>query len=143
MAKGTKTGGKDFEPGTSGNPNGRPPVPEEIKQLRRLNQPGLERRINKWLHKDYDELKRLLEPQSGAKLKTVDRMIIALCLKSGNRGDVTAFNCLIERIAGKVKTTVQISGPEGAPIEVRVANMTEAEVEKRYQELVAKALSKG
>ncbi len=33
MAKGTKTGGRDFAPGVSGNPAGRPPAPADVRVM--------------------------------------------------------------------------------------------------------------
>lgn len=35
MATGTKTGGRDFPPGVSGNPSGRPKLSEDVKEIRR------------------------------------------------------------------------------------------------------------
>ena len=36
MAKGTKTGGRDWKQEKSSNPSGRPKLPEEVREMRKL-----------------------------------------------------------------------------------------------------------
>lgn len=98
MAKGKKTGGRNFKPGQSGNPNGRPRTPPEQKALRRFNRSYLEERLNELL---------MLPPTTLAALKQnratpmIDLMIIATIERAVESGDYHRVSFLIEQLIGK------------------------------------------
>jgi len=49
VTKGKKTGGRNWSRGVSGNPDGRLPVPKDIKKLRKDFRPEFEKSY-KWTH---------------------------------------------------------------------------------------------
>ncbi len=140
MKKLGKTGGRDFKPGQSGNPAGRPPVPKDVKKARSLNQFRLERIANKYLHLSKDEL---WEKYESGTTRGLDLLIIGILLKAVTKGDVNCANFFMERLIGKVKTTVEISRPGAKPLEERINGMTDEELEIYYANLEAKVKGDG
>jgi hypothetical protein len=99
MARGKKTGGRNFKPGHKfGNPKGAC-LPPDIKGLRAFNKFELERMINACIYLTEDELKEMLDNgQTGAMQKLVAK-ILYMAIKNG---DIWRANFILERIIGKV-----------------------------------------
>jgi hypothetical protein len=100
---------KQWKPGQSGNPGGRP--------KRRLIDEALE------------EL--LLENNSGLALSIAKRL-----LRRANAGEVKAIQLVAERVQGKPKRQLELSGPDGEPLNIQ--NMTNEELDQRIAELMEK-----
>lgn len=97
MAKGFKTGGKNFPKGKSGNPDGRPPLPPDILAARRINRAEFERIANEFLYLTQAEVEaRFKDP----KTTQIERMIGSQILAAG-LGDPKRFNCVMDRLLGK------------------------------------------
>lgn len=97
MAIGKKTGGRDFEPGQSGNPNGRPPTPEDIKQARKLNCAEFERIANKYLHMTHAELGAAVKSGNATVL---EMMVASIISKAVTKGDQIRLEFLLKRLIG-------------------------------------------
>ncbi len=105
MAKGKKTGGGPlFGPG---NQYGRPKVPEDIKEGRRLNKSELERIMTKLLNMEPDELKAHLAKR---KMPCKEMLIGTIILKAIQGGDHYRTTFLLDRLIGKVKEQVEMTG---------------------------------
>lgn len=101
MAKGNKTGGKDFKPGQSGNPNGRPPIPEDIKSARQLNQVEFERTVNSLMEKNKEQLTAILkDPKTPALVMLVARIVRTAMWSA----DTKRLDFLLNRMVGKPRT---------------------------------------
>lgn len=112
MAKGRKTGGRDFQKGQKGGP-GRPPVPDDIKAARALNTVEFERIANQYLYLSPYEIRlKLSDPSTTAIENAVGRII----LQAITKGDQTRLQFFLDRLLGKVKEKHEHSGPDGAPI---------------------------
>src|SRR5687768_11480074 len=112
MAKGKKTGGRDLKKGETANPNGRPRLPEDIKEARALNKIELERILNKYLYLSRAELNaELAKPNTPAIELTVGK-ILSEALK---RGDERRLDFILTRVVGAVKRVHEHSGPDGKP----------------------------
>lgn len=75
MAKGQKTGGRDFPPGVSGNPHGRPKVPDDVRAAREADAIELARVLHHVLGLTKKELTaRFKDPKTPA----LERMIVQL-----------------------------------------------------------------
>lgn len=109
MAKGKKTGGKDFKPGLSGNPQGRTPNPPELKQLQQLTKGELELILNKILHAKPEELNNF----NGTILEKWLASIVYQGMKTGDFGRLNGFFDRLPKI-GKVKE--EITGEIGFKI---------------------------
>lgn len=133
MAKGFKTGGRNWKKGESGNPKGGVRLPPEVREARRMNQVEFERVANRYLCWTKNELATArADPMTPA----FDLLIINLIMEGIFEGDPKRFNCIMERLIGKVITKVEISSPEGKPIEHEVRNRSDSDLDSRIRDLV-------
>ena len=105
--KGKKTGGRDFPKGQSGNPNGRPPLPEDLKEARQLNKVEFERILNKIIYLPQIEIKRLAQdPQTPG----IERLVCKMLMEACNHADISRANFIVERLVGKVADNLNVGG---------------------------------
>ena len=109
MAKGRKTGGRDFYKGHKLTPPGpgRPAVTPEIKATRQLNTQELVRILNELVHADKETLiAKTKDPKT-----TVFELIICSILKNAyDKGDQQRISFILDRLVGKVKEQVEHTG---------------------------------
>lgn len=113
MAIGKKTGGRNFEPGKSGNPKGRPRLPEDIKEARALNQIELTRILNKYLYMPIEEIKRELAKPNTPALEVAVGKVLAAAI---NKGDQKRLDFILSRTVGSVKKVYEVTGAGGSPL---------------------------
>lgn len=101
--------GTQFKLGQSGNMNGRPPLPPELKGLRKVTGQLLDATISKLMLLDFSDLKELDKTTDGK--TTLEVIAIKLLLKSA-KGDEKTFEYLCQRTAGKVKDQLEVSTPK-------------------------------
>jgi hypothetical protein len=106
VARGKKTGGKDFYKGQPGGP-GRPPLPEDIKKARELNKDELTRVLNDFIYLSKGEIEEKILNSSTPMLE----LLVASILKKGiDFGDHMRLSFLLDRLVGKVKEVVEHEG---------------------------------
>lgn len=105
MAKGKKTGGKNFEPGESGNPNGRPPLTLEQREFRNAKTKEIIEEFKfLWSLKE-DELKQITEdPNTPAIRKAIAHNIFSAA--SGKWGGGYSLQFILDRTIGRVKEEI-------------------------------------
>lgn len=106
MAKGFKSGGKDFEKGKSANPGGLPRVSPKIKELSAY--------ARALLIQKYHEVHTLTEEELYARMKDpkvqgAEKAIVSIMIHAIKYGDQNRFGALVERVCGKVKEEVEHS----------------------------------
>jgi hypothetical protein len=112
MAKGRKTGGRDFKKGQSGNPKGPTPVPQDIRAARKVTQIDFERIANQYLFaKKADLAKASTDPET----PIIELMITSIIHKAVVEGDERRLEFLLMRLLGKVKDEVKHTGIPSAP----------------------------
>lgn len=121
MAKGVKTGGRDFKPGQSGNPNGRPPLPEEVRIARSLNKAEFERIVNEYIHMSLVEIQDRAKDPSTSALEVIIAKIVAEAIK---RGDERRLGFILDRLIGPVPKNVQLDSEEGKGFEIVIKDYT-------------------
>lgn len=127
-----------FEPGKSGNPGGRPTLPEDIKAARKLNKVELERILNEYVHMSLAEIqRRASNPQTSA-LEVLVAKILAEGIK---RGDEKRLGFLLDRLVGPVKRQVTVEGGEEGSNPIRLAK--DDDLNSRARELMAKFADEG
>ena len=104
-----------FKPGQSGNPNGRPPVPAEIKEARKMTRAEVEEILNKYLQMDLGELNRKLlkmqadvQAQRNTGIPMIEAMILTLTNKALVEGDHVRLDFLLDRIIGPVEKKISV-----------------------------------
>jgi len=95
--------GRPFLPGVSGNPNGRPKLPPEIKEAIKMTRAQFAELLVKYLGLSLLELSEV-----NKKLDTpaLDKIVIAIISNAIKKGDQQRLDFLINRIIGKVKEQV-------------------------------------
>ena len=113
MAKGRKTGGRNFKKGQSGNPRGPEPLPEDIKAARKINVVEFERIVNKFLFASKGEvIKVTADPNT----PVLELMVGAIVHKAVIEGDERRLDFILNRLIGKVKEQVEHSAKDGSPL---------------------------
>ena len=104
MARGKKTGGKDFKKGGPPGP-GRPQLPEDIKKARELNTVELTRILNELVYCSKGELEAKIKNPATDMLEVIGASIL---LKGADFGDPMRLNFILDRLVGKVKEQVEV-----------------------------------
>lgn len=107
MAKGKKTGGKDFVPGDERA--GRPKKPEELKKLERVTKTEVMAKLAQFLKMNIDELQVILEDKS---LPVLDHWVGRVALMGIKNGDEKRLNFLFDRLIGKVTDKIEHTLPK-------------------------------
>jgi hypothetical protein len=99
MAKGKKTGGRDFAPGDVSGP-GRPRMSKDIKEMKKISTLTFVSLVQQFLQMRVSDLDQI----SKAKNALVFHALIASVLKKGiEQGDGQRLNIFLDRIIGKVR----------------------------------------
>lgn len=97
---------KPFEKGNRMNPGGKPKVPDDIKEMRKLTSVELERIINKLIHSDISELSLMLKE----KKDTVIVLMVARLLHDVlSKGDHQKYSLMVDRLVGKIKEQIEVT----------------------------------
>jgi hypothetical protein len=107
MAIGKKTGGRDWQKGFAPNPNGRPKVPAEIKQLRQINANETTKILNKFILMQYEELVEFVKAKQGTAIEMLVGTILLSGIKEGDQGRLGFF---LDRLIGKTPENVNVNG---------------------------------
>lgn len=131
MAKGKKTGGRDFTPGVVTNPHGRPPMPPELKAVRKLNRHEVEICLSKIIKMgDAEREFIILDPESSGMEKITAR-IVTEAIKCG---DEKRLGFLFDRLVGKVQDKVEVTMPKPTVIQRRNGEVVELGSEMKENE---------
>ena len=135
MAKGKKTGGRNFKKGKSPNPSGRPPVSEEIKQIRTMNSKEMAVIGSRLLNLPRGQLKPIAEGKAGTVLEVIVARILFKAMQSG---DEKRLEAVLNRVIGKAPDKIEFTGAGGGPIQALVdetSELTNDELEQRIERL--------
>lgn len=102
-----KHGGRDFKKGESGNPNGRPALPEKVKQLKKFTAAELEELITALLGLTDEERKAVLADPNAT---TIKKCIASVLTKAGEQGNMSQLDMVLNRVIGKVKEKIEHEG---------------------------------
>jgi hypothetical protein len=98
--------GVKFKPGHDIVSPGRPPIPEDVKEAKALNQVTVVRIFNELNHMTADELK---ERASDPKTTIFEHLVIAVLKKGVQMGDPNRAEFILNRIIGKPKESLEIT----------------------------------
>ncbi len=111
MAKGRKTGGRDWKPGQSGHAGYK--LPEDIKAFRKLSRIEFEKLLSEFLFMNKSEVIQIATNPESNTLKILLASIISKAIKEG---DHKRMDFLLDRLIGTVAQTVRHTGGDGGPI---------------------------
>lgn len=114
MATGRKTGGKDFVPGQSGNPAGRPaPAGPELRAAKLKLREQFELIVLELAEVNLTQLQAMVEDPTVPALKL---MVASVMLKGLSLGDPARVTFLLDRLVGPVPKAVELGGVNGEPL---------------------------
>jgi hypothetical protein len=106
---------KRYPKGVSGNPNGRPKIPEDLKKARKLNQIEVGRIINRFMNQSVEFIKNEMEDENTSALEA---MIGKIIIEAHKHGDYSRVNFLFDRMIGKVTEKVEHTMPKPTVIKL-------------------------
>lgn len=93
---------KPWKAGQSGNPGGKPRIPEELRAIQPLSRPIITRIISKYGHMNREQLEiAFADPSTSA----IDLAIIGVFMKCIQNGDPSRLTFLLDQSIGKVPNT--------------------------------------
>lgn len=98
MANDKKKVGRPFQPGQSGNPNGRPPLPDDLKMMRGPNRHEYGSALGRLSRMTYDELEKIIKLKQGG---IVELSAAKFLLDSFIHSDPRRLEFVLEYIMGK------------------------------------------
>jgi hypothetical protein len=104
MAKGMKTGGRNFGPGHKG---GRPKTPADVKRARKLTSIAFTRLCNRFLGMTRFDLAKAVNDQGATALELLVASIVHSAVSEADERKATF---LLERMIGKVTDRIEHSG---------------------------------
>ena len=103
MAKGRKTGGRDWKSGTSGNKAGRPALPPELRAVKPISAARVRTIITNLMFMGREEmLKHIQAPTTSV----LELLIASVMTHATTEGDEARLGFLLDRSIGKI-----VSGP--------------------------------
>jgi hypothetical protein len=102
-----------WKKGESGNPRGRPPDDFGLRAIKMLTQEELATVANLILKNNVDALKAIGKDENSSVLKT---MVAAVAVKIISNGDMHALDTLLNRLIGKVKDQINVTGVEAPQV---------------------------
>lgn len=136
-----KTGGRDFKKGQSGNPNGRPKMPKELREAKRMRKTEFIGLLVKYLGHTLEELGAAKKDK---KTPAIDRIVIAIVLNAIKHGDYKRLDFLMDRIIGKVQAKVDMTtAGESLNKEMDLSKLSDGELERFYRLASKCAVDKG
>lgn len=100
MAIGKKTGGRNFEPGQTGNPSGSSAIARELGNARKLNQIEVTEMLNRFAQMPVSEIVAHSKNQLNDGLSV---LVSTIFIKAINTGDHARLGFILDRLIGKVK----------------------------------------
>jgi hypothetical protein len=116
-----------WKPGQSGNPGGRP----RNKPITTVYQDGMNEKLPAELRKVRVGRATVILPEGATYL---DWISLGQCIEAG-RGKPAAAREIADRLEGGVAKPVEVSGPEGGPLDIQL--MTDEQLDARIRELMA------
>jgi len=105
MARGKKTGGRDFSSTNQPKKRGRKPLPKDLRDARNLTKARLQGMLNKSLWCTQDELTARMKDDE---TPMIEKMIGSIVYKALVEGDQTRLTFILDRMIGKVKEEIDI-----------------------------------
>lgn len=137
-----KVRGKPFPKGKSGNPRGSSSRKRDLAKIARLTNAQIEQVGAAVLLGDTAQLQELARSQDSCVLQV---WVASLVLNSLDKGCPQTFRILMERLCGKPRETVELSGKDGGPLSMEIASreMTEDEMRQRADNLARQRAEAG
>ena len=115
-----------WKKGQSGNPRGGNSHSKVVRQVKRLTMDEVADLASMVILKNRDELRAVLLNKNTSVLKA---WFAAVAVKGIAKGDHAALGALLDRVVGKVKDKVEVTGDAAAPLYARLEALSAGERE--------------
>ena len=115
IAKGRKTGGRNFEKGGVSNPKGGGALSPRVRAIRKITLEHIEEVADVILDSNLEKLKEMASHPDASVLKV---WLAKSAAEGIRKGDLQSLTTILDRVMGKPKERHEVSGVDGAPIEV-------------------------
>lgn len=102
-----------FKPGQSGNPAGRTPVPEEIRELKRLNRAAFELLVDELMWMSREAISHMVNKEKNPEYGKVPVVKVALAKMIL---DGKGLPYILDQQIGKATVKIEASGPNNTPL---------------------------
>lgn len=117
MAKGRKTGGRNFKPGNNENPLGGAAHCPELKRLRRATREEIAEIGTMIVDCNRAKLIAIRDDPNSTVLKV---WMASIAIRGINKGDPYAMDALLNRTVGKVKEEVKVTDARPKSFEITI-----------------------
>jgi len=125
--------GRRFQPGQSGNPLGAAAHNKVHKALRRMTKDEIVELGTLLLDSNISAINEIMKDPSSSAARVWLCTIIVNGIK---KGDANSLDIILDRIIGRQKNEVELSGNRENPIMIDRASMTEEEMDERIKFLM-------
>ena len=129
MAKGKKTGGRNWALGQSGNPVGTPVVPDDLKAARKLNRIELERVLNRYIYMTKAEIVRAAQSED---TPAMELMIASLISKGTNEGDPKRLGFIFEYLGFVVTKKIDMNANHNSTFKIEFTEEQRRKIARAY-----------
>jgi len=133
MAYGRKTGGRDIKKGMVLNPRGGQAHNADVRRIRKLTASEIAEVMTLILDHNLEKLSALVKDPESSVLKV---WIARIAIESLKKGDAYQLNVLLDRVIGKAKEKIELTGAEGGP--VKFEQLTPEEIDERTQRILSR-----
>jgi hypothetical protein len=121
-----------FKPGQSGNPNGAPKLPPEVKEIRLLTSQKITEMISKFIAATPEEIKAIATSPAATVLEIY---IAKILMKGSNDGDTHRLDFLFNRVVGPVRQKIDHSSEDGSmsPTKTDLSKLSDEDIERLKQ----------
>jgi hypothetical protein len=135
--------GRRFAKGKSGNPKGSSAKAKTLGKIAQLTAQQVAQIGTFILEGDREALDKIGKDPSASVLQL---WTVALIVKSMQKGDPAAYRAVLDRIVGKPKESIEMTGKDGAPVSLDVTDrrqLTEKEMLERADKLAKQRAEAG
>ena len=135
MARGTKTGGKDFTPGHNSPGPGRPKLIPEAVGLPRLDRENYGRMLNHAMHCKKEELAQTIADPEQPMIK---KWLATIVARGTQMGDTKRLEDLLTRAIGPAPKQVEIGNIDQKPFKIsaELENLTDQELKEHLKTIL-------
>ena len=113
IAKGRKTGGKNFPKGNNANPCGRPATPPDLKAAQNMTVIDLKRIILKFMYLPKNQIEKVIKDQN---TPAIELLIASIMGRGIGKGDHKRAEWILSRFIPPIKQHHEITGADGKPL---------------------------
>ncbi len=93
-----KVRGRPFQPGNKANPSGRPKVPADLLEARKVSRQTFEEKLQSYMRMPMADLEHLMESYKTQGVVCLDMLVGSIIVKAIMEGCVTRMNFLLNRM---------------------------------------------